>query len=116
MGRFNKDMELQALKMSLGQFFEHMVMLSSSFRSDQINEYEPYDFGHTLLCYLCKPYMYNKPTSKAEFTVFCEWLMNELEMTCERVRYELFWQSYSFVNELDSSCERDGRELCGTII
>ncbi len=42
MGKFNKDMELQALKMSLGQFVEHMVMLRSSFRSDQINKYELY--------------------------------------------------------------------------
>ncbi len=72
MGQFNKDMELQALKMSLDQFVEHMVMLRSSFRSDQIYKHELYDFGHTLLCCLCKPYMFNKPTSEAEFSVFCE--------------------------------------------
>ncbi len=28
------------------------LMLSSSFRCDQINKYKIYDFGHTLLCYL----------------------------------------------------------------
>jgi hypothetical protein len=28
------------------------LMLSSSFRYDQIYKYEIYDFGHTLLCYL----------------------------------------------------------------
>ncbi len=93
MGRFNKDMELQALKMSLGQFVEHMVMLRSSLRSDQIYKHELYDFGHTWLSYLCKPYMFNKPTSEVEFSVFYEWLMNELDMTCERARYELFWES-----------------------
>jgi hypothetical protein len=29
-----------------------MLMLSWSFRCDQIYKYELYDFGHTLLCYL----------------------------------------------------------------
>jgi hypothetical protein len=28
------------------------LMLSSSFRCDQIYRYEIYNFGHTLLCYL----------------------------------------------------------------
>jgi hypothetical protein len=28
------------------------LMLSSSFRCDQIYKYDLYDFGHTLLCYL----------------------------------------------------------------
>ncbi len=28
------------------------LMLSSSFRCDQIYKYEIYNFGHTLLCYL----------------------------------------------------------------
>jgi hypothetical protein len=28
------------------------LMLSSSFRCDQIYKYETYNFGHTLLCYL----------------------------------------------------------------
>ncbi len=37
-------------------------MLSSSFRCDQIYKYEKYDFGHTLLCYLSRTYMFNKPT------------------------------------------------------
>jgi hypothetical protein len=35
-----------------GQFVEQMLMLSSSFRCDQIYKYNIYDFGHTLLCYL----------------------------------------------------------------
>jgi len=30
------------------------LMLSSSFRCDQIHKYEKYDFGHTLLCYLSR--------------------------------------------------------------
>ncbi len=30
------------------------LMLSSSFRYDQIYKYEIYDFGHTLLCYLSR--------------------------------------------------------------
>ncbi len=33
-----------------------------SFRRDQIYEYERYDFGHTLLCYLSLTYMFHKPT------------------------------------------------------
>jgi len=39
------------------------LMLSTSFRCDQIYKYEIYNFGHTLLCYLSRTYMFNKPTS-----------------------------------------------------
>ncbi len=39
------------------------LMLSSSFRCDQIYMYKTYDFGHTLLCYLSRTQMFNKPTS-----------------------------------------------------
>ncbi len=35
-----------------GQFVKQKLMLSSSFRRDQIYKYEIYDFGHTFLCYL----------------------------------------------------------------
>ncbi len=34
-------------------------------------------------------------------------------MSFEQEMYELFWTS---VNELDTSCEQDGHELCGTKI
>jgi hypothetical protein len=37
-----------------GQFVEQKLMLSSSFRCDQIYKYERYDFGHTSLCYLSR--------------------------------------------------------------
>jgi hypothetical protein len=37
------------------------LMLSSSFRCDQIHKYEINDFGHTLLCYLSRTKMFNKP-------------------------------------------------------
>jgi hypothetical protein len=35
------------------------LMLSSSFRCDQVNKYELYHFGHTLLCYLSQNLMFN---------------------------------------------------------
>jgi hypothetical protein len=35
-----------------GQFVEKRLVLSSSFRCNQINYCERYDFDHTLLCYL----------------------------------------------------------------
>ncbi len=39
------------------------LMLSSSFRCDQIYRYKIYHFGHTFLCYLSQTLMFNKPTS-----------------------------------------------------
>ncbi len=39
------------------------LMLGSSFRCDQIHKCQIYDFGHTLLCFLCLTMMFNKPTS-----------------------------------------------------
>jgi hypothetical protein len=42
------------------------LMLSLSFRCDQIYMYKIYDFGHTLLCYLSPTWMFNKPTSGYE--------------------------------------------------
>jgi hypothetical protein len=39
---------------SRGRFIGQRLMLSSSFRCDQIYKYELYDFGHTLLCYLSR--------------------------------------------------------------
>jgi len=35
-----------------GRFVEQMLLLSLSFRCDQIYKCERNDFGHTLLCYL----------------------------------------------------------------
>jgi hypothetical protein len=37
-----------------GRFVEQMLMLSSSFRCDQIHNCHWYDLGHTLLCYLSR--------------------------------------------------------------
>ncbi len=42
-----------------GRFIEQMLMLSSSFKCDQIKKYEWYDFGHTLLSYLSQTWMFN---------------------------------------------------------
>ncbi len=53
-----------------GQFVEQKLMLSSSFRRDQIYKDERYDFGHTLLCYLSRTFMFNKSTS-VYTTVVC---------------------------------------------
>jgi len=39
------------------------LMLSSSFRCCQIHKRHKYDFGHTLLCFLSRTWMFNKPTS-----------------------------------------------------
>ncbi len=41
-----------------GQFVEQQLMLSSSFRRDQIYKCRRYDFGHILLCYYS--YIYSK--------------------------------------------------------
>ncbi len=38
-----------------GWLVEQKLMLSSSFRCDQIYNYQRYEFGHTLLCYLSLP-------------------------------------------------------------
>jgi hypothetical protein len=45
------------------RFVEQMLMLSSSFRRDQIYKCQRYNFGHTLICYLSPDLMFNKPTS-----------------------------------------------------
>ncbi len=42
------------------------LILSSSFRCDQIYKYEIYDFGYTLLCYVSWTWMFNKPASEHE--------------------------------------------------
>ena len=49
-----------------GRFVKRRLVLSSSFRSDQIYKYERYDFGHTLLCYLSRTWMFNKPVSEGK--------------------------------------------------
>ncbi len=36
-------------------------MFSSNFKCDQIYEYEIKNFGYTLLCYLSRTFMFNKP-------------------------------------------------------
>jgi hypothetical protein len=47
--------------------------------------------------------------SKSEFLVICELLMNELDMSYRQEMYELFWYSYSSMNELDKVV--NGQEL-----
>jgi hypothetical protein len=39
-------------KLSVAGSLNKRLMLSSSFRCDQIYKYDIYNFGHTLLCYL----------------------------------------------------------------
>ncbi len=41
----------------------YVVMLSCSFKCDQIYNNNSYVFGHTSLCYLSMAWMFNKPTS-----------------------------------------------------
>ncbi len=48
--------------------------------------------------------------------VICEWVMNELDTSCERDGHELFLVFLVPVNELGMSCERDRHELCGTTV
>jgi hypothetical protein len=38
-------------------------MLSSSFSYDQIHKRQRCDFGHTLLCYLSRTWMFSKPNT-----------------------------------------------------
>jgi hypothetical protein len=49
------------------RFVEQNLMLSSSFRCDQIYNCQSYDFDHALFCYLSLTLMYNKPTSVADY-------------------------------------------------
>ncbi len=46
------------------QFVGQKLMLSSSFRCDQIYKCQRYDFGPTQLGYISHTYMFNKPTSE----------------------------------------------------
>ncbi len=48
-----------------GLFVGLKLVLSCSFRCDQIHGRNRYDFGHTLLCFLSPTKMFNKPTSVA---------------------------------------------------
>ncbi len=48
-----------------GSFVEQKLLLSLSFRRDQIYKRQRYDFGHTLLRYLSRTWVFNKPTSEA---------------------------------------------------
>ncbi len=47
------------------QFGEQKLMLSSSFRHEQIQNCQRNYFCHTLLCYLSRTQRLNKPTSEA---------------------------------------------------
>jgi len=44
-----------------GGFVERKLVLSFSFRCDQIQERNCYEYGHTLLCYLRQTWMFNNP-------------------------------------------------------
>jgi hypothetical protein len=46
-----------------GWFVGRRLVLSLSFRCDQIHICHRYDFSRTLLCYLSRTWMFNKPTS-----------------------------------------------------
>ncbi len=49
----------------------------------------------------------------SKFSVVCEWLMNELGMSCQQDRYELSCYSKTSVNKLDASCEWVGMNSVG---
>ncbi len=62
---FKSNLKVQQTNlMSRGWFIEQKFMLSSSFRCSPIHNCHKYDFGHTLLCYLSRTQMFNKPTSE----------------------------------------------------
>jgi hypothetical protein len=57
---------LQSIKISFsnrGRFVEQKLLLSCSFRCDQIHNNNIYEFCHTLLCCQRWTWMFNKPTS-----------------------------------------------------
>ncbi len=56
------DLDVQQTHLR-GRFVEQKLMLSSSFSCYQILKWHRYDFGHTWLCLLSWPWMFNKPTS-----------------------------------------------------
>jgi hypothetical protein len=59
-----------------GRFVEHRLMLSSSFRCDQIQNCHWHDLANTLLCYLSLTYMFNKPTSSQQWFALLPWSGN----------------------------------------
>ncbi len=66
------------------------LMLSSSFRCDQIYKYELYDFGNTLLCYLSRTKMFNKLASEMLFSVISKLVVtspNKEPLLKEKVQY-----------------------------
>ena len=65
------------------------LMLSSSFRCDQIYKYEIYNSGHTLLCSLSPTQMFNKPYSEAG--LLNKMLMLISSFRCDQIyKYELY--------------------------
>ncbi len=51
---FYWEMGTVDVKLPVAGLLNKMLMLSSSFRCEQIYKYKIHDFGHTLLCYLSR--------------------------------------------------------------
>ncbi len=60
--RYNQHQKYDLKQSPEAGLLNKRLMLSSSFRCDQIYKYELYYFCHTLLCYLSPTQMFNEPT------------------------------------------------------
>jgi hypothetical protein len=54
---------LECMKGTRGGYVEKKLVLNCIFRCGQIHNSQSYQFSHTLLCYLSRTWMFNKPIS-----------------------------------------------------
>ena len=62
---FAEEFIKRGKELEAGLLNKRLIMLSLSFRCDQIYMYEICDFGHTLLCYLSQTQMFDKFSPQA---------------------------------------------------
>ncbi len=81
--------------MVLARFVEQNLMLSSSFRCDQINDWQRYDLGHTLSCYLSRT---NPPQAPGIFIYFFAKVCSLMGYAIVNKRYltDSFWWVFNF--------------------
>jgi len=60
-----------------GRFVKQKLLLSSSFGRDLFYMFLRYDFGHTRLCSLSRPWMFNKPTLGSWAISLAYWYLEE---------------------------------------
>jgi hypothetical protein len=82
-GHNNKNQYFASASINLltrGWFVEQRLMLSSSFKRDQIYKYEIYYLGHTLLCNLSPTQIFNHRLRKVDCSSFVLCLLQVLSL------------------------------------